>query len=309
MTTAQTGASQTGTWWMRRWQTFLQQIGVSVAGETAAPRGCRIKRLEVSPGLIQAQVVDREHGPATVEIRFPTLADAQWDAVIEALAGQAIFAAQLLAGNMPPEIEAIFAQAGTALLPAEADNLEHSCSGCPPKESLCRPLVTVYWQLGDMLADDPWLLLRLRGRDRQQLLAALHEQRNAGDSDAIARVVPAVDGAGAMQNNAFYTPPQSGPRPEVQAVPSLEECVGDFWGRRKVLEEVHHHLAKPAVELALLRRLGPPAQNSDGMEAYAQLQKIYRRVTEMAWDVAFAPDDESPNGLNGNGDDGGHNAA
>ena len=106
-------------WWARRWQTWLKQLGLDTNGE-AGLRGCRVKRMEVSPGLIQAQVQDRELGAVAVEVRLAVLQDAQWERVIDALGSQAIYAAQLLAGNMPPEIEDVFAQAGASLLPCFA---------------------------------------------------------------------------------------------------------------------------------------------------------------------------------------------
>ena len=113
---------------------------------------------------------DREAGVANVEIRFPVLTDEQWAQVIEALSQQAIFTAQLLDGSMPAEIEGVFTTAGTALLPAAPGEVTQTCSACPSGSlagtTLCRPLLAVYQQLGEMLREDPWLLLRLRGRDR-----------------------------------------------------------------------------------------------------------------------------------------------
>ena len=229
----------------------------------------RVKRLEIAPGLVQAQVVDREAGPATVEIRLPLLSDEQWDAVIEDLSRQAIFAAQLLAGNMPPEIEEIFAQSGAALFPVEPGQLLHHCTLCTAEDRICHHRAAVYVQLGEMLVADPWLWLQLRGRERQQVLAALDERRNVGMTQYATHIVP--PDAGTDPNGAFYTGPAASQAGENVAAP-LEDRIGDFWGRRRVLEDVHHHLVKPAVEMALLRRLGPLAQSTDGLETYAQLQ-------------------------------------
>jgi len=289
-----TTPNQTGTWWARRWQTLLKQLGLDANGDGSAPRGCRVKRMEVTPGLILAQVLDRELGASTVEIRLPILDDPHWDRVIEALGSQAIYAAQLLAGNMPPEIEEVFAQAGSTLLPASAQELTQTCTTCAPGVRPCRPLAAVYWQLGEMLAEDPWLLLRLRGRDRQQVLAAIHERRNTGapeSSQGSARPTVVAE----TQMAAFYTPAPATAIGEESSTPPLEGQLNDFWGRRKVLEDIHYHLTRPTVELALLRRLGPPTPTPDGQEAYAQLQTVYRRVTERVWTLAFAPDQEESN--------------
>jgi uncharacterized Zn finger protein len=279
-------------WWSRRWQTWLKQLGLDITSDGGV-RGCRVKRMEVSPGLILAQVQDRELGAATVEIRLPTLDDAQWERIIGVLGSQAIYAAQLLAGNMPPEIESMFAGAGASLLPESLDELQQSCTACPPGAAACRPLSAVYWQLGEMLAEDPWLLLRLRGRDRQQVLASIHERRNLGAETPARPSAPMpqpVETAAA----SFYSP---GPPPlPDDGVPSLEDQLGDYWGRRKVLEEIHHHLTRPVVELALLRRLGPPTPTPDGHDAYGQLQTVYRRVTERVWALAFSADTDSSGG-------------
>lgn len=272
-------------WWARRWQTWLKQLSLDTDAEGGL-RGCRVKRMEISPGLIQAQVQDRELGAVAVEIRLAVLEDAQWERVIEALGGQAIYAAQLLAGNMPPEIEDVFAQAGASLLPASLAEVQQSCSTCSPGARPCRPIAAVYWQLGEMVEEDPWLLLRLRGRDRQQVLTSIHERRNMGAEPANRPSTP-VSQPGPDASGGFYTPVPGGAAAAVDETPSLEDQIGDYWGRRKVLEEIHHHLSRPVVELALLRRLGPPTPTSDGQDAYGQLQTVYRRVTERVWALAF----------------------
>ncbi|NIM07134.1 MAG: hypothetical protein GTN65_16315, partial [Armatimonadetes bacterium] len=55
--------------------------------------------------------------PYKVSIQVKALSDAQWEKVIDALASQALFTAQLLAGEMPQDIEEAFAAAGVSLFP------------------------------------------------------------------------------------------------------------------------------------------------------------------------------------------------
>ena len=171
-----------GALWAQRWQKLLQEQGIDSNGDANTLRGVRVKRLELTPGRIDAQVQDREVGAATVAIAIPVLTDEQWEKVLTALASQALFAAQLLAGEMPPELEQLFAQAGAELLPLTAGAITHTCSVCSLEPRPCRPVIAVYRQLGEMLAEDPWLLLRLRGRNRQDVLAALHERRNTASA-------------------------------------------------------------------------------------------------------------------------------
>jgi uncharacterized Zn finger protein len=147
-----------------------------------------------------------------------------------------------------------------------------------------------------MLGEDPWLLLRLRGRDRQQVLASIHERRNLGADPPSRPSTPAP--APDADDASFYSPSSAASLADVD-VPALEDLIGDYWGRRKVLEEIHHHLARPVVELALLRRLGPPTPTPDGQDAYSQLQTVYRRVTERVWALAF--DAGADTGADGSG--------
>jgi len=270
----------------------MQQLGV--VADPVTLRGLRVKRLEVQPGLLQAQVAERENGVTLVEVRFPTMTDAQWETIIDALGSQALFVAQLLAGNMPAEIEQVFAHAGSWLLPATAVELEQVCTPAggiaTPADGACRPLIAAYVQLGEMVAEDPWLLLRLRGRDREQVLAALQEKRNRAVQELAAQTAPPPEQP--ATESAFYTPPLHNAQAEAADVVQLDAHIDDFWGRRKMLEDVHYHLAQPAVELALLRRLGPINTATDGGEAYTQLQTVYHRVTRRAWDMAFTPDEE-----------------
>ena len=244
----------------------------------------------------QAQTQNRATGITNVEIRFPVLTDAQWDQVIEALSRQALYAAQLLDGTMPAEIEGVFATAGATLLPGASEEIVQSCSTCPPGTmpgtQLCRPLLAVYQQLGEMLREDPWLLLRLRGRDRQQVLAVLHERRNRTAPAPTTPTSATTSPAHEVQPGAFYRPGAAPAGQDQEPAPPLAAQLADFWGRRKVLEDIHYHLARPVVEHALLRRLGPPSPGPDGPDAFVQLQAVYQRVTDRVWALAFAPDEE-----------------
>ena len=258
-------------------------------------RGCRVKRLEVAPGLVQAQVQDREAGAATVEIRFPVLTDDQWTQVIEALSQQALFTAQLLDGSMPAEIESVFTAAGTALLPAVRE-ITQTCSACPPGAlagtALCRPLLAVYQQLGEMLREDPWLLLRLRGR-----IAS----RCSPCSTSGATALPVQPRSRRRRLRPWATPRSKGlsiaqPLAQLPRSKSRRRRWSFSWGisgaGARCWKMCTITWRCPLVELALLRRLGPPTPGPDGPAALAQLQIVYRRVTDRVWALAFAPDEE-----------------
>ena len=75
--------------------------------------------------------------------------------VIDALSIQALFAAQLLAGEMPQEIDAVFAAAGSSLFPATEGELETECS-CPDWANPCKHVAATHYILAEQLDEDPF---------------------------------------------------------------------------------------------------------------------------------------------------------
>src|SRR3712207_6022337 len=86
--------------WSSRWRTWLRTLGLH-----RVERSSRVRRLEVLHGRIVAQVQDRSGQLCDIEIRFAPWSDEEWQRVVDALSGQALFAAQLLAGDLPPELD------------------------------------------------------------------------------------------------------------------------------------------------------------------------------------------------------------
>jgi uncharacterized Zn finger protein len=305
-------------WWSEQWLTLLYEIDPTYAPSAGRSRGgsrrSRVQRLSVQPGLIQGQVRDRESGPCTVVIETDQLHHEQWQAVIDGLAGQAIFAAQLLAGDLPVEIEEVFARAGVSLLPAGRDDLHVLCHCCgvaeQPTEAdggdpipVCAHVEAVFQQMSNMLADDPWLLFQLRGRERPQILQALRERRLSNQSQE--RTLPSPQNIADPENHAFF---RLHPDPDNlswsdRRVHPLDADLEGFWGDAKLLESLQHRLARPEIELTLLRRLGYPPFSSQSMESYDALAQIYRQVTDEALKLAFGDDSEGDG--EGDGEDDG----
>jgi uncharacterized Zn finger protein len=172
-------------WWSRRFIEVLESFGMKsrlTRGRNYARAG-QILSLEVSAGAVTAQVQGSRARPYRVRIEVPALDPAQWRRVEVALAGQALFRATLLAGDMPPEIEEVFAGCGTDLFPRSARDLAMSCS-CPDWEVPCKHLAATCYLLAEAFDDDPFLVLAWRGRRREQLLARLRELTGAPDSTA-----------------------------------------------------------------------------------------------------------------------------
>jgi uncharacterized Zn finger protein len=179
---------------------------------------------------------------------------------MDALAAQAFFSAQLLGGQMPPEIEDVFEAADASLLPT-SDDVEMSCS-CPDWANPCKHIAAVYYLLAEEFDRDPFRTFTLRGRTREQVVKALRDRRVAATA--------------AVESIA----PEETPEP-------LEDAIPDFWGPRESLGGVRVAIASPQVETVLLKRLGPPSFSQRPEAFRAALKLAYTSVTNSALALAF----------------------
>jgi len=222
------------TWWSQRWISALEdmEMGARLArGRTYARRG-QVLEMEVGAGRVRARVQGSRPAPYEVDIRLRTLTEKEWRAVIKALSAQALFAAKLLAGEMPQEIESVFDAAGVPLFPKHVDDLRTECT-CPDWANPCKHIAAVYYLLADSFDKDPFLLFTLRGKNKDEVLAALRELRAGGVEERPGEVAPGAGGAA-----------------------EEEEWLKNFWRPGKAVEKFMIRPARPAVHMALLARLG-----------------------------------------------------
>ena len=194
-------------WWSRRFITVLESFGMRgrlTRGRHYARRG-QVVEFELSTGVVAAYVQGSRERPYRVRIQVLPLTTAQWRQVEDELAARALYRAKLLAGEMPAEIEEVFADCGTPLFPRSARDMEMSCS-CPDWEVPCKHLAATCYMLAEAFDDDPFLMLAWRGRGREELLASLRRIPAGPESPA----------------------PAPGPLGEVKA-PPLDESLASFW--------------------------------------------------------------------------------
>ncbi len=113
------------TWWSKRWVAVLESFGMGTRltrGRSYARQG-QVVSIDVEPGIIKAKVQGSRPKPYDVKIKLKPLSNKDWDNVTDAMATQAIFAAKLLAGEMPTNIEEAFATAKVSLFPTSKRSL------------------------------------------------------------------------------------------------------------------------------------------------------------------------------------------
>ncbi|MXY93427.1 MAG: hypothetical protein F4Y42_08270 [Caldilineaceae bacterium SB0664_bin_27] len=295
--------------WAARWHEYMKAQGFDLKRGQALARRLQVEAVDVQFGRIKAEVAESHRGSCEIEIDIPPLGDDEWSAVLDALAGEALYAAQLLAGGNEWEtflavLDAVFSDAQVALLSRSPviGEVEARCSECFSQGTPCRHTLAVLYRFGQMISEDPWQLLLLRGRDRQQVLTGLRlrrshdaeeDLRGEGETSDSATdpLLAGYDGLRALDDSAIR---------QDESI-DLAAQIDTFWGGRQLgpggtrqdLRALHYKIAPPLIRMALLRRLGPPPFQQDSPEIYDRLAEIYFEVSSKALELAFAPEPDS----------------
>jgi uncharacterized Zn finger protein len=210
------------TWWGRAWVDALEQR--ARLDPNRLPRGRDYARsgavgeLTLAPGEARAQVQGRKTEPYEVRIRVRRFTDEEWDRVLTAISARLGHAAALLDGELPPEIAEDAASTGLDLLPGGGE-IGPRCS-CPDDADPCKHSAAACYLVADALDADPFVLLLLRGRTRDQVLAGVRTRRRGapGEAHAGARATGRAghDDEGVDAREAFEVPV---PRAEIPAPP------------------------------------------------------------------------------------------
>jgi uncharacterized Zn finger protein len=185
-------------WWSRRFLDVLESFAMGTRltrGRAYARRG-QVISLAVKSGMVEARVQGSRARPYVVRIGLAAFSEMVWARAEIALAEQALPSAKLLAGEVPAELEDIFADAGAPLFPRSVKELDQRCT-CPDYEVPCKHLAATFYLLAEAFDDDPFLILRWRGRDREPLLTRLRELRSGDGSIAAAQAPSPPQAAGA----------------------------------------------------------------------------------------------------------------
>jgi len=167
-------------WWGTEWIAALEETSMDPGrlsrGRTYARRGA-VGEITVTPGGISAKVHGSRPRPYTSSVRVRVLDDGQWDRLLDTVAAKAAHIAALLDRDMPHALVEDAAKARVLLLPAD-DELDPDCS-CPDWGYPCKHAAALCYQIARILDEDPFVLLLMRGRDEDTIMAELHQRNNA----------------------------------------------------------------------------------------------------------------------------------
>ena len=213
--------------------------------------------MNLSTSLVVAQVQGSRPEPYRVRIAVKAFTDQEWLRIEEALAGQALFAAKLLAGEMPADIEDLFAELGLKLFPGTLRELSMDCS-CPDWEVPCKHLAAACYLLAESFDADPFEILAWRGRGRTELLARLRRLRDGG-----------------------HRPPE--PADVEPDTARLDDAIAAFWLPGPQPDQP---LGEPPALRpdALLDQMEPCGILLDGQELADLLRPAYHALSRQNWD-------------------------
>jgi uncharacterized Zn finger protein len=247
-------------WWAKRWIAVLESfdIGARLGRGRSYARGGQVLSIEVEKGKVTSRVQGSRPKPYAVTIEINVLTDADWKKLTDTLAGQALFAAKLLAGEMPQDIEKAFQDAGLSLFPQKLRDLQTSCS-CPDFSNPCKHIAAVYYLLGEEFDRDPFLLFKLRGLSREELV------------ERLGRLGPGREETGTSEAPAEREPLRAEGR--------------SFWEGAPLPQPAPGEDEAPPVAAALPKRLGSfPFWR--GHERFLDaLEPVYKRASERGNDI------------------------
>jgi uncharacterized Zn finger protein len=254
------------TWWSRRFLEAVESalVGGRLARGRAYARRGQVFELDVATGLISARVQGSRPTPYKVQVAMPIVRDEEWERIFVSLASQASYCAGMLAGELPHEMEDVFAEAGVTMLPSPTSRLTTGCT-CPDWANPCKHVAAVCYLVAEQFDLDPFAVLAWRGRDRTAVLGRLRELRGGTATE-----LPTVE-----------------PPPAI-TVPPLSECLASFWQAGPSLASVHVDPTASESAGAVLRQLPRGLLEVRGKDISEVLGDAYKEMAAAAQQRALS---------------------
>ena len=254
-------------WAGERWMTMLRSRASEgvIAEALEYARAGQSRSMTVEPGRVVALVQGRALKAYRVVLDVRPFSDADWNRALSAIADQAIYAAKILAGEMPEAIDELFTSLGLSLFPAEGEAVV-ACSA-PDERPWCKHACCVGLLIAEALGKDPYLILTLRGMPATELLERLRDLR------AVKAPASGPGGSTTPVGKLGVSPSTS---------PPLEASLDEFWDAGPALADLEIPIRPPEVSHPLLRRLGPSPFADGKFPLVGLLATCYDAISQAA---------------------------
>ncbi|HEY9602656.1 MAG TPA: SWIM zinc finger family protein [Allocoleopsis sp.] len=276
-------------WWVQRWIDLLNSYRFKKRLERArnyAKEG-NVLRIEFKGPEVLAQVQGTAPEPYEVSLSIDPFTEEDWNYIVETMAQEAIYSAQLLAGEMPHNIEKVFTSNGLSLFPFTLSDIHSRCS-CPDPQNPCKHIGAVYYQLGDRFSEDPFVLFQLRGRTKAQILQDLRRLRSTtAQEDKSAQVQERESRNARKQESSAETPNPESQLQEAKTPLKIEQ----FWQYYEPLDSSLVVITPPPDSRTVLDVLGAiPLASADAKAVMEYLDGAYNTVSQQAMMSALKRD-------------------
>lgn len=282
----------TPSWWVQQWNDLLNSYRFKKRLERArkyAKEG-NVLSIDFKGPKVLAKVQGTAPDPYELSLSIDPFTEEDWNYIVETMAQEAIYSAQLLAGEMPPDIEKVFTANGLSLFPFTLSDIHSRCS-CPDPQNPCKHIGAVYYQLGDRFSEDPFVLFQLRGRTKEQILDDLRRLRSSREAKPEHTVLEkenlslvnsheeSTDTISPTSLPSINEEVENGSRQHSQTKLDMEQ----FWQYNEPLDSSLVVIAPPLDSHTVLDVLGTiPLASSDAQSVMQYLNEVYKTVSQQA---------------------------
>jgi uncharacterized Zn finger protein len=165
--------------WIRDDERITARYRVDIRRGRILARKGAVRRVEILPGRLAAEVASDSGDVHVVTIRMDPIEKGEWDRIITAIAADAELAADILHGRLSGRIQALFDDAIPGLFAFDDQECRAFCT-CQAGGDICMGIIAVAQHFAEVMQADPMKLLHYRGREWEALKKELRERRGGG---------------------------------------------------------------------------------------------------------------------------------
>jgi len=241
---------------------FRMQRGIEYAKDED-----RIDNFSINKGQIFATVQGTAPTPYRVKINFDLIPDIGWEKILGDLSTKLGYIIDLLEGSLPQNVITIFENNGYSLFPDSTNKLNSTCS-CPDKAVPCKHIAAIILYLARVLDYNPFLLLELRGKSKEEILddLSLSQPTESNEESEIKSPIDNIE----FKFNV--------PKIHIQDIPAQISSADEV--------NIGFDIKKPGKIIETIENLGIP-QNIENKAFEIVLREIYSKITSKIHEISL----------------------
>jgi uncharacterized Zn finger protein len=216
----------------------------------------------VSPGEITLKIQAEQVQPYVSTLIVPRIDMEKWNEVYAELSKQALYISLLLSGDLPSELQHVFSKLGLEIFPSSLEKINFTCS-CKKNLPVCEHIAALYFVMNERFADNPFLIFRLLGSGKHEVISEIRKRRHGLLTSHISRAEDTLS-----TDSASLT--------------LSEDLLKHFWDSGESISSLRYNIRADELPGAILRQLDAlPIDNIEpGLES--SLEDAYEHVATRA---------------------------